>query len=94
MTLQDFKDGLSRAATGMTKDEALAAGICIECKRIPVFYTEAGRGEYRISGSCEPCFDLTCTDPDDLCRTCEKPVEWHTYAVDGACVRFTAKDGA
>lgn len=58
--LQDFKDNLSRAATGMTKAEALEKGICINCKLpdpLSRCYSEGGRREYYISGMCEKCFD-------------------------------------
>ena len=57
MTLQAFKDALSKAATGLTAAEAQQQGICIDCKQPPTFHTEAGRREYQISGICEPCFD-------------------------------------
>ena len=60
MILQDFKDNLSRMATGMTKDEAVKVGICIECKQpdpLSRCKTDAGKREYYISGVCEECFD-------------------------------------
>ena len=57
MSLKDFKDDLSRMATGMTRDEAHAKGICIVCKKPPTFYSDAGRREYQITGYCEPCWD-------------------------------------
>ena len=51
--------GLAKSLYGMTKQEALAKGICIDCKEsaIPKCYSEAGKREYRISGLCEKCFD-------------------------------------
>ncbi len=67
MSLQDFKDALSRAATGMTKGEAHANGVCVECKQPwhPRTHTEAGRREYAISGMCEDCFDELFEEPED-----------------------------
>lgn len=58
-SLQDFKDAVARAATGMTKSEAHEKGICIKCKENwePKTHTELGRREYRISGYCEDCWD-------------------------------------
>jgi hypothetical protein len=60
--LQKFKDEVSIAATGMTKKEALDQGICVNCKKPPIFYSEAGRKEYQISGMCEPCWDKICEE--------------------------------
>jgi len=52
-SLQDLKDAASRAATGLTKAEAHAKGICIACKK-PISEhgptSEAGKREYQISG--------------------------------------------
>lgn len=55
--LQDLKDLTSDKAFGMTKQEAIKKGVCINCKEPPTFYSEAGRKEYKISNLCEPCFD-------------------------------------
>lgn len=57
--LQQFQDGVARELYGLTKEEALAKGICIDCKELalPKCYSEAGRREYQISGLCEQCFD-------------------------------------
>lgn len=58
--MQDFKDNLSRIALGMTRDEAIARGVCIECKQpnpLSRCHTDAGRREYYISGMDEECFD-------------------------------------
>lgn len=60
MSLKQFQDDLSRAAHGMTKDEALKAWICIECRKPPTWSGEPGRREYLISGLCEPCFNAIC----------------------------------
>jgi hypothetical protein len=51
--IQDFKDGLAIAATGMTKSQAHAEGICIACKK-PISQhgpsSDAGIREYQITG--------------------------------------------
>lgn len=64
--LQDFKDNLSRMATGMTRDEAHSKGICIECKEPAKAkcYSIAGLREYQISGMCEKCFDALFAEPE------------------------------
>lgn len=66
VNMDDVKDNLSRAATGMTKAEAHAQGICIECKQPwqPKTHTDAGQREYQISGVCEECFDRLFADED------------------------------
>ncbi len=58
--LRKTEDNLSRSLFGISKDEALASGICIDCKGPPKFYSDAGKKEYRISGMCEYCFDKCC----------------------------------
>jgi hypothetical protein len=66
--LQDFKDNLSRMATGMTKSEAHHQGVCIECKQpepMSRCHTELGRKEYYISGICEECWDKMFEGGDD-----------------------------
>lgn len=60
MSLQDFKDSLSKSAFGITKQQAIRQGICISCRRKdPLSHckTDAGQKEYYISGMCEECFD-------------------------------------
>lgn len=59
MNLKNSKDELSKAAYGMTRDEAVRRGICIHCRKpaAPKIYSAAGTMEYRISGLCEECFD-------------------------------------
>lgn len=57
--LQGFKDSLSRGTYGMTKAEAHAKGVCVDCKQ-PVaglLRTIAEEREYRISGICGLCWD-------------------------------------
>jgi hypothetical protein len=65
--LNDFKDALSKMATGMTKSEAHQKGVCINCKLPNVLsrcYSDAGRREYQISGMCEKCFDELFTESE------------------------------
>ena len=60
MGLQSFKDEVSRMATGMTKNEAVQKGVCIDCKRsnpLSRCHSEEGEREYYISGMCEECWD-------------------------------------
>ena len=57
MSLQHFKDDLAVNIYGMTKAEAHAKGICIQCRKTPVFTSELGPKEYQISGLCDPCWD-------------------------------------
>ena len=66
MDLQDFKDDLAIEAHGMTVAEAHAKGVCINCEQPPTFYSEDGKGEYQISGLCEPCFDSITAEPETL----------------------------
>lgn len=68
MSLQDFKDFLSKEATGMTRAEAIQKGICIECKKpdpLQRCHTNAGKREYYISGMCEECFDKLFEEPEE-----------------------------
>lgn len=59
MNLENLKNELAKESMGLTKNEAHAKGICINCKEpaLPKCYSEAGRREYGISGMCEKCFD-------------------------------------
>ena len=65
--LQDFKDSLAKDAHGITAQEAWSKGICIDCKQPagPKCHTPDGKGEYRISATCEECWDAMFTDEDD-----------------------------
>jgi hypothetical protein len=63
MELQKFRDALeSEAIKGdemkMTRQQALAQSLCAVCGEpaLPKCYSEAGRREFRISGTCEKCF--------------------------------------
>lgn len=62
MSLQKFKDDLSTDLYGMTTQQAIEKGICIQCKEeaLSKCYSNAGRKEYYISGLCEKCFDKIC----------------------------------
>lgn len=52
------KPWLAKAgASGLTKEQALARGICIVCKGSKYWYSEAGRREYMIHAICENCLD-------------------------------------
>jgi hypothetical protein len=88
--LNKLKDTLARESYGITKEEALRMNICIDCKKTPLFYSQPGIREYRITGLCEFCFDLTC-DPE-ICQICSKPESFHTYKVGrGECEEFRPK---
>ena len=49
------------------RDAAVAKGVCAICGGIPDLstHTEAGKAEYRISATCEPCFDAMFPPEDD-----------------------------
>jgi len=55
--LKKLQDMFSERLFGMSKDEAIKKGICIECKQPATFYSDAGKREYKLSGLCEHCFD-------------------------------------
>lgn len=65
MVLTKFKDAVSKEVFGISRSEALAKGICIDCGQpaLPNCYSDAGRREYRISGLCEKCFDAIFANP-------------------------------
>lgn len=68
-------DAVSLASFGLTRTQALAQGVCINCRkavknekgewRASLFRTEAGKREYPISGLCEVCFDKIFDGEDD-----------------------------
>lgn len=45
--------------TGLHPQEAKAKGLCFVCGQpaLPRCYSDAGRREFQISGTCELCFD-------------------------------------
>jgi len=55
--LQDFKDSLAKMLFGMTAAEAHKLGICISCKKTPMFLGEIDEKEWQISGLCWKCFE-------------------------------------
>ena len=59
MSLDDFKNYISRQAYGISKGEAHAQDICVKCKELwwKKTRSQAGKQEYQISGLCEDCFD-------------------------------------
>lgn len=67
----DLVSSVSKQTFGMTREDAHSKGICIKCQK-PVlvmsadgtskynpelFYSQAGKKEWNISGMCEKCFD-------------------------------------
>jgi hypothetical protein len=58
MNLEEFKKFLAVKAFGITLQEAWEKGICILCREpaIPRCYSDEGRKEYKLSGTCEACF--------------------------------------
>ena len=49
------------------RDAAVASGLCASCNTAPDFTThsEAGKAEWNISGTCEPCFDKMFAGDDE-----------------------------
>lgn len=70
-----IQDRLSLDLFGTTIEQALSQNICIECKKTPKFYSQAGKKEYPISGLCEFCFDLTMLSRE------EAEAEWRRVGV-------------
>jgi hypothetical protein len=58
--------GLDKELYGMTKLEAIRAGVCIDCKKDATWYSPAGKKEYFISGLCESCFDKITGGPEEI----------------------------
>jgi len=44
---------------------AQSKGLCVICEEPATWYSEAGRREYWLSGTCEPCFDRMFAEPED-----------------------------
>ena len=57
--LDELKERLTVDCFGPDYQDALSAGLCINCKELaePKCYSPEGVKEYAISGLCEPCFD-------------------------------------
>jgi len=66
-SLENFKNSFTKNLYGMTKAEAHASGICLQCQEpaIPKCYSNAGREEYRISGLCELCWNEMFGEDDE-----------------------------
>lgn len=65
--LEKLKTELAQGIYGITKQEAYARNICIDCKEPwePKTHTDAGRREYRITAICEECRDKMFENGDD-----------------------------
>jgi len=74
---------LTKELYGMTKLEAITAGVCLSCKKKATWYSPAGKAEYSISGLCEPCFDRTTGG--------EEPVDTRGSEVEGTINNDHAK---
>ena len=91
--------GLTQALFGMTKQEALEKGVCLQCKElaIPKCYSEAGKKEYSISGLCERCFDLATGEAEESMNTevTKAPSKHLSYNKINSEIAFeqAAKDG-
>jgi len=68
MNLDDLKRTLAKETFGETVEDSHSAGRCIMCKRPPLFYSEAGQAEFKISGLCEFCFDISTLGHEDAIR--------------------------
>ena len=57
--IKKIHNNVATKTFGMTVDEALEKGICINCKKDVTtrIYSLAGNREYYMSGLCELCFD-------------------------------------
>lgn len=67
--LTETKNVLAQNLFGMSIDECVDKGVCINCKKLVYWsnyekldeegniYSDAGMDEFRISGLCEYCFD-------------------------------------
>lgn len=92
MSLQKLKDMSAKAAFGITRNEAWEKRICIRCKVLPQFYTQAGIREYGITALCEFCFDLICQPSEECCKTCDMPPSFHQYKIGrGECKHFVPR---
>jgi len=54
-----FKNDMATAFFGMSREDALAKGLCVKCHQVayPKCHSNAGYREYKISAICEECFD-------------------------------------
>jgi len=59
MSLQDFKDKLSKEVFGRTAPEAQKKSVCVCCGDLvdPLELSDLDWREYEISGLCPKCFE-------------------------------------
>lgn len=59
-----IKDALEALMPG--REKMMQEGICVVCHEPagPKIHTRAGRDEYRISGTCEECYDAMFASPE------------------------------
>lgn len=59
VTVKQFADQMGEELYGLHPDDAIAQGICLECRQpaLKNCYSDAGRREFYISALCEKCFD-------------------------------------
>jgi hypothetical protein len=58
-----LKDQLAKEAFGITFTEAHSKGICIRCRKVPDFPTEADKKEYDTTALCHECWDHLFGEP-------------------------------
>lgn len=59
-------DSLITSLTGISRIEAATKGICTWCKKkLTPFRDELSRKEYKISGMCQACQDVTFEEPEE-----------------------------
>lgn len=71
---------LDQATAMAERAKTAETGTCTICEQKVFFldhdvplvaghiYSEGGRAEFKISGSCEHCFDMAFAEADDKCR--------------------------
>ncbi len=66
--MDDFSAALTDGLNFFKREGAAAReqGVCVLCKETATFTTDAGRREYQISGTCEPCFDILFPDDEEV----------------------------
>lgn len=56
--VKDVVNGILEKIFGKNTKQYIKKGICIRCGRDKdLYYSEAGKREFEISGLCEYCFD-------------------------------------
>ncbi len=57
-SLQALKDRLAKEMAGLTKEEAIKSGVCVQClSPVLVFKDSLSYKEYDQSGFCQKCQD-------------------------------------